>query len=151
MYPVPVINYQSADHIKALHYFVLRKPLGERGLMWLYAHIAGCADLRGRWQTLSKMPLQDRVDWATENEDMLLDIARNWRDRYDLWSTADKPFSFVVGCMELLAAIEHYDAYGNWDYLVAAGLYRRLLFWLPALFGGDASREGSQAGQPDTV
>ena len=33
MYPVPVINYQSADHIKALHYFVLRKPLGERGLM----------------------------------------------------------------------------------------------------------------------
>ena len=63
------------------------------------------------------MPLQDRVDWATENEEMLLDVARNWRDRYDLWSTADKPFSFVVACMELLAAIEHYDAHGNWNYL----------------------------------
>ena len=117
MYPVPVINYQSADHIKALHYFVLRKPLGERGLMWLYAHIAGCADYEVDGKRLSKMPLQDRVDWATENEDMLLDIARNWRDRYDLWSSADKPFSFVVGCMELLAAIEHFDAYGNWEYL----------------------------------
>jgi len=117
MYPVPVFNYQAADHIKALHYFVLRQPLGERGLMWLHVHIAGCADFEVNGKRLSKMPLQDRVDWVTDNEDLLLDIARNWRDRYDLWSTAGKPFSFIAACMELLAAIEHYDAHGNWNYL----------------------------------
>ena len=44
MYPVPVINYQAPTTSRRCTTSHKRKPLGERGLMWLYAHIAGCAD-----------------------------------------------------------------------------------------------------------
>ena len=51
------------------------------------------------------MPLQDRVDWVTDNEEMLLDVAPTGVTTTTYWSTADKPFSFLAACMELLAAI----------------------------------------------
>ena len=117
MYPVPLFSYQAADHIKALHYFVLRKPLGEAGLKWLYIHLAGCADFKIGGQRLSKLTLQQRVDWATDNEEQLLAVARDFRTTYSYWKEADKPFSFVAACMELLRAVEHYEKHGNWNYL----------------------------------
>jgi len=118
LYPVPVFNYQSADHMKSLHYFVMRKPIGADGLAWLYVHLAGCADFddeQGR--RLSKVPLADRIAWVDANRDMLIDIANNWRDHYDYWSEADKPFSFLAACFELRAVWQHYDETGNLNYL----------------------------------
>ena len=112
-----------------------------------HVHIAGCADFKVDGKRLSKMPLQDRVDWVSDNEEMLLDVARNWRDQYDLWSTADKPFSFVAACMELLAAIEHYDAYGNWNYLCGLPVSIDGACSSTALCGCHACREGRCAGQ----
>ena len=64
LYPVPVFNYRH-DHMKSLHYFVMRKPIGVDGLAWLYVHLAGCADFddeQGR--RLSNVPLADRIAWV---------------------------------------------------------------------------------------
>lgn len=101
MYPKPAfVNPQGPSHVRALLDFAEGKPI-ETEEHVAYLAIAG-ANAYGH----DKLPLQDRVDWVFENEDMIISIATDWRsDRR--WVHVDDPFGFLRFCMEWKALGEH--------------------------------------------
>lgn len=108
IYPVPVFNHYGPDHIKALHYFAHAKPIGEKGLYWLFIHTATVGDFtRPDGRRISKLPLEDRIKWVSDNIEQLLAVGRDFRATYDYWSAADSPFSFLAACIELVRVEEH--------------------------------------------
>lgn len=107
MYPVSIYNYHRDDHIKAQFQLFNGKPLGEHGAAWLMIHLANVGD----FNKISKQPLQDRVDWVLENEEMLLSVGRDPKGTFDTWSKADKPFQFLAACEAFVGYIEEGDDY----------------------------------------
>lgn len=100
-YPKPVIvNPQGPDHIKAMLEFGKGKVVeyGSQGHAWL---MIVAANTYGE----DKLSLNDRVKWAEENSDMILDIAAD--PTMDLrWMDADEPFAFLRACLELRGLAE---------------------------------------------
>jgi DNA-directed RNA polymerase len=93
-YPVPVIlNPQGPDHVKALLEFADGEPVENQGqLNWIM--IAG-ANAYGN----DKVSLSERVQWVTDNEEMILSCAENYaHDRR--WHMAGDPFQFLRFCFE---------------------------------------------------
>ena len=96
VYPVPHFNVQRADHIKAQIHFSEGKVLTQSGVYWLAVHLANCGD----FNKISKQPFDARVQWVSDNEEMIFQIARDPKVSVNLWKEADKPFSFVAACNE---------------------------------------------------
>lgn len=96
VYPVPVFNHQRADHIRAMFEFSSGKPLGQDGAYWLAIHIANSGD----FQKISKKSFAERYEWVLANSYWLKTIGENPYGTIDEWARADKPFSFVAGCIE---------------------------------------------------
>lgn len=96
VYPIPHFNQQRADHVKAQLQFAEGKVLTQSGVYWLAVHLANCGD----FGKVSKQPFDARVQWVSDNEDLIFAVANNPRHSFNLWHTADKPFSFVAACME---------------------------------------------------
>ena len=62
---ISVFNHYGADYIKALFYFADAKPLGERGVMWLFVAAATYFDAEDEHgERLNKKSVQDRYDWT---------------------------------------------------------------------------------------
>ena len=141
-YASAVINYQSADHIKA-PYYELRKLLGERGRCGLRPHRRLCR-LRGRWQT----PLEDAAagpcGLATETRTCP-------RYRAEL-RTAD-PYS--TSCSHSSSAAWNcwlpstFRCHGNWEH--PCGLLYQLTACLDISTIRRRCEQRGQTGQPDTV
>jgi len=96
VYPVPHFNQQRADHIKGLLEFAEGIPLGDEGAYWLAVHLANCGD----FDKLSKKSLDYRVEWVTANHDLIVRIATNPYENFDLWGKADAPFQFLAACLD---------------------------------------------------
>jgi len=96
VYPLPHFNQQRADYVKAQLQFADGRVLTQSGVYWLAVHLANCGD----FNKVSKQSFDARVDWVTQNEQMIFDVAKNPRETYTTWSKADKPFSFVAACLE---------------------------------------------------
>lgn len=96
VYPIPVFNHQRSDHIRSMFEFANGKPLGEEGVYWLAIHIANSGD----FGKISKKPFEERYQWAIENSYWLKTIGEDPYGTIDDWSIADKPFSFLAGCIE---------------------------------------------------
>lgn len=107
MYPVSIYSYHRDDHIKAQFQLFNGKPLGEHGAAWLMIHLANVGD----FDKISKKPLQSRVNWVLENEEMLLAVGRDPKGTFDTWSKADKPFQFLAACEAFVGYIEEGDDY----------------------------------------
>jgi DNA-directed RNA polymerase len=98
VYGVSHFNFLREDHVRALFQFARGMPIGQNGdEHWIMLHVANCADFGG----LSKRPSIERIDWVKNNSDMIMSVAQNPEANVHLWHKADKPFSFVAGCMEL--------------------------------------------------
>jgi len=96
-YPRPsFLNPQGTDYSKAMIEFAEGKPIEtEEHAAYLAVAVANA------WGQ-DKLPLQERVDWVNDNEEMLLSVAQNWRD--DLrWTHADEPFMALRGALEWAA------------------------------------------------
>ena len=96
-YPkVPYMNPQGPDWAKSMIEFSAGKPIEtEEHAAYLAIAIANA------WGQ-DKLPLQDRVDWVEENEQMLVDIAGD--PKGDLrWTHADEPFMALRGALEWAA------------------------------------------------
>lgn len=137
-YPMhPHLNHLGSDLCRGLLRFAEAKPLGERGLQWLYVQ---AANLWG--QGVDKKSFEGRVEWAEENLDHLIANARdplrtggaslseslsraadpeNGNSLESLsaraladkatpvWIQADDPFQFLATCMEIADAVESGD------------------------------------------
>lgn len=91
---VPVLNPQGTDLEKGLLEFAEGKPLGsEDAACWLAIHGANSF---GK----DKLPLQDRINWVTENARRIQEVAADPLAYVDWWGHADKPFMFLAWCFE---------------------------------------------------
>lgn len=104
MYPVGNLTPQGDDVSKALLHFANAEPLGDTGGYWLAVHTANTFGV-------DKVPFAERLEWFTENYDMILRCAEDpylWRE----WTKADSPFCFLAACKEMAGMQAWVDA-GN--------------------------------------
>ena len=95
-YPKPVIlNPQGPDYIKSMLEFATGKPVtdGSNAHMWVMIAAANA------WGA-DKLSLQARVEWAIENQEMILGISNEPCQNLE-WMDADEPFAFLRAAMEL--------------------------------------------------
>ena len=100
MYAIPHMNFQNADHVRALFMFDEGQILNEDGIYWLRVHVANCWANGG----LDKKPFAERVAWVQENWDMISSTASNPEiDRR--WTQAENPFLFYAAANALLEGV----------------------------------------------
>jgi DNA-directed RNA polymerase len=97
------LHEQGCDLSKGLLRRKDRKKITEQGFFWLMVAIAntwaGSAGREDEAKT-DKIPLNDRVYWALDNEEILLSYAENPKVNVG-WMKADKPWQFISACFEL--------------------------------------------------
>ena len=95
-------NIQSNDLARGLLIFANGKPLGSNdALEMLAVHGANCHG------EASKKPLHERVKWVENNRQMIIDIANDPHNHYDLWGSVDEPWQFLSFCFEWNDFINH--------------------------------------------
>ena len=87
------LEEQASDQAKALLQYTDSAPLGQFGLQWLMVY---AANMYGN----DKIPLNDRVTFVEDNMEEFIDYANNPMDNRG-WLEADKPWSFLMCCIEL--------------------------------------------------
>lgn len=93
VYAIPSFCPQGTDLTKGLLLLADPTPVGEDGAHWMKMHLANTYGL-------DKEPMDVRIEWATANSDMIVEIARNPLDHVDVWANADSPFCFLAACFE---------------------------------------------------
>lgn len=95
-YPLPQpLNHQGDDLCRGLLARATPKPLGNRGVWWLYVHAANC------WGNgIDKLTFQERIAWV---ESHTADIEKATSDPIndEFWRRAEKPWSFIAACYSL--------------------------------------------------
>lgn len=100
------LHEQGTDASKGLLLREDKKTIGEQGFFWLLISIASnWAGSAGRddGAKTDKIPLNDRVHWAIDNEEILLSYAQSPKINQG-WMKADKPWQFLAACNEWLKA-----------------------------------------------
>jgi DNA-directed RNA polymerase len=93
-YCVPQIFHPQADDLgRALLEFADPKPLGTRGAYWLAVQIANLSGY-------NKVSFQRRVEWAYENEDAIIEFARNPLSEHQFWKIDRHPWCLLAACRE---------------------------------------------------
>lgn len=102
-------NEQGTDGSKGILLLAEKRPIGEQGFFWLcisiansWAGDAGRADGR----KTDKIPLNDRVTWVLDNEEIFLSYVENPKVNQG-WMDADKPWQFLAACFELARARDY--------------------------------------------
>ena len=119
VYAIPAFSPQGTDLTKGLLLLADASPMGTEGEYWLRMHLANTAGL-------DKEPMDVRQKWTYDNEELILETAKNPLD--SLWwaSEADSPFCFLAACFE----------YAKWKTSVNPEEYR---CGLPIAFDGSCS------------
>jgi DNA-directed RNA polymerase, mitochondrial len=103
---VPLFSFQRGDHVRGLFLFANGERIGEHGLPWLKAHVAGLAD--DETVEPSKFGFRQRIEWVDAN------IARLRRvgeavllgEVPEMSQSIDKPVQYMAACAELTRAID---------------------------------------------
>mmetsp|Transcript_38411 Transcript_38411/g.108557 ORF Transcript_38411/g.108557 Transcript_38411/m.108557 type:complete len:1063 (+) Transcript_38411:418-3606(+) len=102
-YPMhPYLSHLGPDVCRALLQFSEARPLGEKGLDWLFIQ---AANLYGA----NKMSLEDRRQYIVERLDKVRDSARNPMAGEQWWAEADEPWQCLAVCMDIVRAIDSGD------------------------------------------
>ncbi|KFP48361.1 hypothetical protein N323_03518, partial [Cathartes aura] len=98
-YPCPpYFNHLGNDVTRAILLFAEGRPLGPKGLDWLKIHLINLTGLK------KKNALQERLEYANEIMEEILDSAdypltgRKW------WMNTDEPWQALACCMEIAKA-----------------------------------------------
>ena len=83
--------------------FARGRRLGERGLYWLKLHIVNITGL------LKKQSIAERIKYAEEHLDDILDSANNPLNGKKWWLKSDEPWQTLAACIELRDALESGD------------------------------------------
>ncbi|KAJ8672843.1 hypothetical protein QAD02_004103 [Eretmocerus hayati] len=104
VYPVPPhLNHLGSDLARSLLVFALKKPLGPKGLDWLKLHAINLTGFK------KKEPISERLKYADEIMDEIIDSAENPLTGRMWWSKSDEPWQTLAACMEINAAIKSPD------------------------------------------
>jgi DNA-directed RNA polymerase len=107
------LNNQGTDTAKGLLRRADKKAIGRQGFCWLLISIAtnwgGDAKREDGYKT-DKLPLNDRVAWALDNEEVFMSYVENPKVNVG-WMYADCPWQFISACIEL-------KKFRDWQYNV---------------------------------
>ncbi|XP_069106002.1 DNA-directed RNA polymerase, mitochondrial-like [Argopecten irradians] len=98
-----ILQYQSNDLTRSLFLFANGKPLGEKGLDWLKIHLINLTGLKKRFSN------KDRLEYANQMMDKILDSADNPLKGEQWWLQSDEPWQTLACCMEIAKAIRSDD------------------------------------------
>lgn len=102
MYAMPsFLNPQGTDVAKGLLTFARGCKLGASGWKWLHIHIA---NMHGE----DKISFDEREQWTIDNYHWIVDCVKEPFAHRE-WMDADKPWQFLAGAIELVAAVESGD------------------------------------------
>ncbi|XP_074834610.1 DNA-directed RNA polymerase, mitochondrial isoform X2 [Carettochelys insculpta] len=103
-YPCPpYFNHLGSDVTRAILLFAEGKPLGPRGLDWLKIHLINLTGLK------KKNSLQERLAYADEILEDILDSADNPLTGRKWWMEVDEPWQALACCMEIAKALRSPD------------------------------------------
>ncbi|KFV61666.1 hypothetical protein N307_08370, partial [Dryobates pubescens] len=98
-YPCPpYFNHLGNDVTRAILLFAEGRPLGPKGLDWLKIHLINLTGLK------KKNSLQERLDYANEIMEDILDSADRPLTGRKWWMTTDEPWQALACCMEIAKA-----------------------------------------------
>ncbi|KAL0128377.1 hypothetical protein PUN28_003577 [Cardiocondyla obscurior] len=104
-YPVPPhLTHLSSDLGRAILMFAQGKPLGPQGLDWLKIHTINMTGLKKR------EPINERLAFANEILDLIVDSARNPLTGKMWWIKADEPWQTLAACKEIDNALQSPNA-----------------------------------------
>ncbi|XP_068012301.1 DNA-directed RNA polymerase, mitochondrial [Melanerpes formicivorus] len=98
-YPCPpYFNHLGNDVTRAILLFAEGRPLGPKGLDWLKIHLINLTGLK------KKNSLQERLDYANEIMEDILDSADRPLAGRKWWMKTDEPWQALACCMEIAKA-----------------------------------------------
>ncbi|NXS51508.1 RPOM protein, partial [Brachypteracias leptosomus] len=98
-YPCPpYFNHLGNDVTRAILLFAEGRPLGPKGLDWLKIHLVNLTGLK------KKNALQERLDYANEIMEDILDSADHPLTGRKWWMDTDEPWQALACCMEIAKA-----------------------------------------------
>ncbi|NXW41985.1 RPOM protein, partial [Nyctiprogne leucopyga] len=98
-YPCPpYFNHLGNDVTRAILLFAEGRPLGPRGLDWLKIHLVNLTGLK------KKNALQERLEYANEIMEEILDSADHPLTGRKWWMNTDEPWQALACCMEIAKA-----------------------------------------------
>ncbi|NXG21070.1 RPOM protein, partial [Grallaria varia] len=98
-YPCPpYFNHLGNDVTRAILLFAEGRPLGPKGLDWLKIHLINLTGLK------KKNSLQERLDYANEIMEEVLDSADHPLTGRKWWMNTDEPWQALACCMEIAKA-----------------------------------------------
>ena len=124
VYPIPsFLTPQDTDFGKSLLLFYEGSYLHEEDELWLAFDVA-------TKYGLDKEPMDARIRWAREHEDLIHAIATDPIGYLEQWEAADEPWQFLAGCHSttpfLLIALQ-IRLTSRWQSMQPAVDYRSLL------------------------
>ncbi|NXA07428.1 RPOM protein, partial [Sapayoa aenigma] len=98
-YPCPpYFNHLGNDVTRAILLFAEGRPLGPRGLDWLKIHLVNLTGLK------KNKALQERLEYANEIMEEILDSADHPLTGRKWWTSTDEPWQALACCMEIANA-----------------------------------------------
>jgi len=95
VYPITdFYNPQSKGYVKAMLEFADGHYLNDKGTYWLKVHSANTYGL-------DKEEFPNRIQWAEENREAMLEAAEDPMGNLAYWTGADSPYEFLAACMAL--------------------------------------------------
>jgi DNA-directed RNA polymerase len=112
LYGVPHFNFAREDRIRALFLFANGERIGEEGLKWLKAHVAGTAG-DNAWSSVKKpgkFGFDERIAWTDKNIDTLRTVGeavlRGDDPKTIEWALPKDRYQFIAACVELVQALD---------------------------------------------
>ncbi|XP_015604039.1 DNA-directed RNA polymerase, mitochondrial [Cephus cinctus] len=104
VYPMPPhLNHLGSDLARSLLVFAKGKPLGPNGLDWLKIHTINLTGFKKR------SPIEERLRYANEILDDILDSANKPLTGKKWWTTSDEPWQTLAACKEIAQALKSED------------------------------------------
>ncbi|KAL6424002.1 hypothetical protein ACFW04_009726 [Cataglyphis niger] len=100
-YPVPPhLTHLASDLGRSILMFAQGKPLGPKGLDWLKIHAINLTGMKKR------EPIDERLKFANEILDLIVDSARNPLTGEMWWIKSDEPWQTLAACKEINNALQ---------------------------------------------
>lgn len=105
IYTIPsTVSPQGDDLSKAMLEFAEGKPLGTDGAYWLAVHLANSFGF-------DKAPLDERVQWVLEHEELILDSALKPTTGERWWAKGELPWQTLAACVSWAGYSMHGEEY----------------------------------------
>ena len=100
---LPITNKSYSLLNRSLLLFAKGKPLGKKGFEWLKTHCINLTELK------KKSPVAERLAYADEVMEDILDSANNPLNGKRWWVQAEDPWQCLASCIEIRNALNHPD------------------------------------------